>query len=159
MKTKTNLLLPLLAWATLSFSQTLSPSVIALAGGYEKTPSGLTVSWTLGEPVVDPIRSDDVLLTQGFQQPDLKVSTGFVDPAFAFGLSTYPNPASTELIMETEYQKELNFRMVDMTGKIIKEGKWSNKNVVDVSPLSQGIYAIYFTAEGRMVKSELILKQ
>jgi hypothetical protein len=61
--------------------------------------------------------------------------------------------------METEYQKELNFRMVNMTGKIIKEGKWSNKNVIDVSPLSQGIYAIYFSADGRMVKSELVVKK
>ncbi|NND35363.1 MAG: T9SS type A sorting domain-containing protein [Saprospiraceae bacterium] len=159
MKTKITLLFSLILWAFSSSSQTLSPSVIALAGGYEKTPSGMTVSWTLGEPVVDPIRSANVQLTQGFQQPNLKVSTGFTDPGFAFGLSTYPNPASSELIMESDYQEEFHFRMVDVTGKIIKEGKWSNKNVIDVSLLSQGIYAIYFTAEGRMVKSDLIIKQ
>lgn len=153
------LLFPLLIWVTFSYGQTLSPSVIALAGGYEKTPGGTTISWTLGEPVVDPIRSGNVLLTQGFQQPDLKVSTGFVDPAFAFGLKTYPNPVSSELIMETDFLEAVNFRMVDVTGRLIKEGKWSRKNVVDVSALSHGVYAIYFMAEGRMVKSDLILKQ
>ncbi|NND34641.1 MAG: T9SS type A sorting domain-containing protein, partial [Saprospiraceae bacterium] len=156
MKTKITLLFSLVLWAILSTGQTLSPSVVALAGGYEKTPGGLTVSWTLGEPAVDPIRSTSVQLTQGFQQPNLKVSTGFTDPAFAYGLITYPNPASTELIMETDYEETLDFRMVDISGKIIQEGKWSNKNVIDVSFLSQGIYVIYFTNDGRMVKSELI---
>lgn len=153
------LLFTLLAMATCSYGQTLSPSVIALAGGFEKTRGGTTISWTLGEPIVEPIRGEDVQLTQGFQQPDLKVSTGFVDPAFAFGLITYPNPVSSALIMETDYQKTVNFRMVDMAGKLIKKGKWSNKNVLDASELIQGIYAIYFMAEGRMVKSDLIIKR
>ena len=153
------LVVPLLAFVTFSYSQSLSPSVIALAGGFEITPSGTTISWTLGEPIIDPIRGDNVLLTQGFQQPDLKVSTGFIDPTFAFGLKTYPNPVSTTLIMKTDYQETVSFRMVDMAGKLVKEGKWSTKNVLDASPLNQGIYAIYFMAEGRMVKSDLIIKQ
>ena len=153
------ILFPLLTWATFSYSQTLSPSVIALAGGYEKTPGGTTISWTLGEPVVDPIRSAGILLTQGFQQPNLKVSTGFIDPGFAFGLKTYPNPTSSELIMETDFQQEVSFRMVDMTGKLIKAGKWTHKKALDVSSLNQGVYAIYFMAEDKMVKSELIIKQ
>jgi len=139
-------------------AQSISSSVIGLAGGHAKTPDGITLSWTVGEPIVDPVRSDEILLTQGFQQPNLTVSTGFVDPAFAFGLKTYPNPTSGELIMESDYQEQLHFRMVDVTGKIIKEGKWTNKQVIDVSPFLPGIYAIYFIAEGRMVKSELISK-
>jgi len=153
------ILFPLLTWATFSYSQTLSPSVIALAGGYEKTPGGMTVSWTLGELVIEPLRSDNLLLTQGFQQPELKVSTGFVDPAFTHGLSTFPNPTSLELFMQTDYQEAVSFRMVDMAGKLIKEGKWTHKNVVDVSALSQGMYAIYYLVDGRMVRSELINKQ
>jgi len=141
------------------YGQSLSPSVIALAGGYEKTPSGMSVSWTLGEPITDPLRSGKVLLTQGFQQPDLKVSTGFEDPTFEYELATFPNPTSNELIMQTNFQQPIHFRMVDIGGKLIREGQWSVKNVEETSSLSQGVYAIYFMVDGKVVKSELISKQ
>jgi len=122
MRTTMYLLISCLSLTT-GFSQSLSPSVIALAGGFEKTPSGISVSWTLGEPIVDPLRSGNLILTQGFQQPDLRVSTGFEDPSFTSHLTTFPNPVSAELIMETDYTQSNIYRMVDMTGKLIREGE------------------------------------
>lgn len=149
----------LLLGSTLSFSQTLSPSVIALAGGLEKTPSGMTLSWTLGEPIVDPLRSGNVYLTQGFQQPDLKISTGFVDPSFEYSLDVFPNPTQADLILQTGYQGEVGFRMVDVSGRLLREGNWQTREVIDISPLSSGIYVLYFLVEGKMIRSELVSKQ
>ena len=159
MKENLYLFFSLLFFVPSAFGQSLAPSVIALAGGYEKTPSGMSVSWTLGEPITDPLRSGNLLLTQGFQQPDLKVSTGFEDPTFGYELASFPNPASNELIMQTNFQQPIHFRMVDISGKLIREGQWSEKNVVEVSALSQGVYAIYFMVDGKVVRSELISKQ
>jgi len=132
----------LLLGSTLSFSQTLSPSVIALAGGLEKTPSGMTLSWTLGEPIVDPLRTDNVYLTQGFQQPDLKISTGFVDPSFAYSLDVFPNPTQADLVLQTDYEGIIGFRMVEVSGRLLREGNMQTREVIDISPLSQGVYVI-----------------
>ena len=143
----------------LASGQYLSSSVIGLAGGYEKTPNGMTLSWTVGEPVVDPIRSEKILLTQGFQQPGLKVATGFEDPTFESSLQVYPNPVGQVLQMQSDYPASLDFRLVDMTGKLILQGSWITEHTMDVSQLSPGMYALYYLAEGRMVRSELISKQ
>ncbi|NND06252.1 MAG: T9SS type A sorting domain-containing protein [Saprospiraceae bacterium] len=159
MKTFIQTVVWLLLGSMTAFSQTLSPSVIALAGGLEKTPSGMTLSWTLGEPIVDPLRSGNVYLTQGFQQPDLKISTGFVDPGFEYSLEVFPNPTQADLILQSTYQGELSFRMVDVSGRLLREGNMQTREVIDISPLSAGVYVLYFVVEGKMVRSELISKQ
>ncbi len=140
-------------------AQSLSQSVIALAGGYEKTPAGLTVSWTVGEPIVDPLKSGDLLLTQGFQQPDLQVTTGFSDPTFGHDLKVFPNPTSAQLILETDFERALDYRIVDVHGKMIREGELLQSKALNISSLPQGIYAIYFTSEGRMINSQLVSKK
>lgn len=155
MKT-TYLLLLFSSFLGTTFSQTLSPSVIALAGGYEKTPSGMTVSWTLGEPVVDPIKSGNVYLTQGFQQPSLVVSTGFEDPQFSYGLKVFPNPVSDQLMLETDYPDIMQYQIVDPTGKKLRNGEWTIHTAVDISDFQPGMIVIYFLADGRMVRSDLI---
>ncbi len=57
----------------LSFSQSANFEVISSGGGYF-APEGSTVtlSWTLGEPVIETYTSTDntIVLTQGFQQPN-----------------------------------------------------------------------------------------
>lgn len=159
MKTKKLYLLSLMLLGLfVAESQTLSSSVISVAGGYEKTPSGMSLSWTIGEPIVDPLRSGDLVLTQGFQQPDLKISTAFTDPGFEAALSVYPNPASDYLQLETDYEQPIQFHLVDLSGKLINAGVWSQRHAVDVRDLSAGPYALYFIAKERMVKSVLINK-
>jgi hypothetical protein len=50
------------------YSQSLIPDVVTSAGGYFE--SGTTsVSWTLGEPVTEAFTNNNMILTQGFQQP------------------------------------------------------------------------------------------
>ena len=49
-------------------AQSLSPKVIASAGGYF-TGGGNSLSWTMGETFTTTLASANVTLTQGFQQP------------------------------------------------------------------------------------------
>ena len=157
---KTMLFILILSISMIGISaQSLSPSVIALAGGLEKSPTGMTLSWTIGEPIIETLQTENSSLTQGFQQPNLQASTGFEDASFDYSLRTFPNPASTELIMETDFPKSMQFRIVDMQGKLVEEGSWSTKHQLNVSQLPSGVYALYFQVEGRMIKSELIQKQ
>ncbi len=50
------------------FAQTLKPSVIASAGGYQSNTNG-SLSFTIGEPIAKTLTSANNMLTQGFQQP------------------------------------------------------------------------------------------
>ncbi|MDH3243240.1 MAG: T9SS type A sorting domain-containing protein [Saprospiraceae bacterium] len=146
----------------LSFSmaaQSLSPSVLALAGGVERTPNGTTLSWTLGESVTETLGTGEIVLTQGFQQPSLVVSTGYEDPAFDYDLSVFPNPVASELVIETNYHQSISYRLVDTWGKKLKEGQMESRELIDLTLLSSGVYALYFQAEGRMIRSELVVKQ
>ena len=157
---KKTLLFILALWSSaMAWSQSLAPSVIALAGDLEETPSGMTLSWTLGEPVIATHQTASGYLTQGFQQPDLQISTGFIDQTFDFDLSIFPNPAEALLLMQTDYRQEVSHRLVDIQGKLISKGVWTSQYELDVSALPSGIYAIYLMADGRMVRSELIQKQ
>jgi hypothetical protein len=49
-------------------AQTLSPQVIASAGGYQSNASA-SLSFTIGETVIQTFTSPNNILTQGFQQP------------------------------------------------------------------------------------------
>ena len=148
----------MLGMAYLTSAQSISSSVIALAGGFEKTPGGMTLSWTVGEPIIDPVRSDNILLTQGFQQPGLKISTGYQDVSFQYDLRVYPNPTSRVLQMQSDFPEAITFQLVDINGKLIRQDSWITEYSLDVTNLNSGVYAIYYVAQGKIVKSELISK-
>jgi hypothetical protein len=54
-------------------AQTISRSVIAAQGGHY-ADSALQVSYTVGEPITQTLSAVNLMLTQGFQQPDSMVS-------------------------------------------------------------------------------------
>ncbi|MBN3035463.1 MAG: hypothetical protein JW861_07730 [Bacteroidales bacterium] len=61
-----------MAWMTSmtsSYSQSICPEVTASSGDYY-TGTGVTLSWTLGEPATETYQGSAVTLTQGFQQPE-----------------------------------------------------------------------------------------
>ena len=53
-------------------SQTLSPTVIATAGGFF-TGGGSSLSWTMGETFYTTLQNGNVVLTQGQQQPYVEI--------------------------------------------------------------------------------------
>src|SRR5687768_17317651 len=69
------ILLTVLLFSGILFAnaQSLSPKVIASSGGFY-TSGGVTLSWTLGETFTTTLSSPNNILTQGFQQPYIKVT-------------------------------------------------------------------------------------
>ena len=82
-----------------------------------------------------------------------------VDQRFAYSLDVFPNPTQADLILQTGYQGEVGFRMVDVSGRLLREGNWRTREVIDISKLTAGVYVLYFLVEGQMVRSDLISKQ
>lgn len=70
---------------------------------------GYCISQTIGEPVVEYIHTDDVELTQGFQQPSVSEDLRPPNP-LGQGVKVYPNPVYDILTIEmfgsasTDYQ-------------------------------------------------------
>ncbi|HYG17049.1 MAG TPA: S8 family peptidase [Bacteroidia bacterium] len=83
-----------------------------------------------------------------------------------FKLKVYPNPSSSSINISfyTEKQNEMNFEVIDMTGRVVKTiakltNAGSNLETIDISDLSNGVYSIRLTsAEGtasqKIIKTE-----
>lgn len=74
------------------FAQAGAQQVIASSGGYY-VGENLTLSWTVGEPVIETFSGTSVILTQGFQQPySFYLSQILNIPAGWSGVSSYVDP-------------------------------------------------------------------
>ena len=132
------------------FSQSLSPTVIASAGGFAAA-GGYSISQTIGELAVKTLTNNDLLLTQGFQQPQLSVAN-FIEPEeVEWSLNTYPNPVKDMMYIEYSLQEEtdLMLEIRDITGKKVSEEKLEqlsgdSETSVNLSDLRNGIYFLKF---------------
>nr|NQU93634.1 hypothetical protein [Bacteroidota bacterium] len=72
--------------------QSSAQQVISTAGGYFEGEN-ISLSWTLGEPVIETFEGNGIILTQGFQQPYNFYLTQILNiPAGWSGISGYINP-------------------------------------------------------------------
>lgn len=135
--------------------------VVSAAGG-SGTGQGIQVSWTLGETVIETFTGNQNILTQGFHQTRLVVTS--VDPLEYPGLSlsAYPNPVSSILRLEcsgTEIWKA-TFRLVQSDGKLILFQKTGTlPGMIDMGSYAPGFYYLKVSREnGELVKSFKIVK-
>ena len=137
-------------------AQTLSPQVIASGGGFFETSIG-SLSWTLGEPVTETFTNGgiNVILTQGFQQPE-KLSTGISEVVLDnVSVNIYPNPAETNVLLEFSYDKSdrISIEIVDMLGRTLTTDQvdvYKDQEVrydLDVSNFAGGMYLVRLTNE------------
>lgn len=127
-------------------SQTVERDVIAAAGDDFKT-SAFSLSWTLGEPVVETISnpSINVMLTQGFHQSEFKV-TAIKEPlAESFDISVYPNPTPDVLNIRLNSAKEeiIMVQLYSMTGERILFEQMQDKTLqLNLGNLSNASYLL-----------------
>jgi hypothetical protein len=149
------------------FSQKIILSVFASAGDY-KSLSGYSLSWTMGEVMTEMLTSDNIRLTQGFQQPGLAVESGIHDEHREWSVSTYPNPVFQDLIISFQGIREnraVLISLTDMMGRIIILKELKNIPVsynyrLEMNDLERGIYILkIYTQDYRMQKLFKIEKQ
>ena len=106
---------------TLSVSgQQLSHEVISSAGDYFKG-SNATLSWTIGEAVIETFNGTNCILTQGFQQPFISVTGIKKLEDKNLEIKVFPNPASDFLnvrFIATE-KIDLIIELIDLNGKVL----------------------------------------
>jgi hypothetical protein len=142
-------------------AQSISPEVIASAG--EHFDNGTTqLSWTLGEVVIDTYDNGSNILTQGFHQTELTV-TSIEETLSDVRMNLYPNPTSEFLNIELgNNEKDINLQLYDMSGKLIHKDVITantNKFVLPMQSVATGKYLVQMQSEdGKLNTTHQVIK-
>ena len=146
--------------------QSLERQVIGSAGGYD-VAGGVSLSFTIGEPVVETAISGSVVLTQGFQQPD-DIGVGIKEEIkIKMDYTVYPNPTENLIFIEmtTEEQVEVKITLVNTLGQTIDELSMTSlvngtvKETMDLSLLAAANYILVMSdLSGNVLESFKIKK-
>lgn len=144
----------LCAMCTLNvFSQ--NQNVISNGGNYQES-SGGSLTWTIGEVVINTLESPDVHVTQGFNQDWLNFLNIEVFSE-KINVSVFPNP-TTEFI-NIEADKKSDLVIYDASGKSVGQYKIDKTDQIDLSDFSAGIYYLNFSRKNAKLKTIKIIIQ
>ena len=126
------------------YAQSVAPAVNASSGGYY-TGNDATLSWTIGEGVVETFTGLNSILTQGFQQPKYTITSIEKAANLDYKISVYPNPTSDLIKVEIESLDNFYFRveLIDLQGKRLHQQNMSGQNnTLDLQQYATGIYIL-----------------
>ncbi len=131
----------LLFTASSGFSQEIARDVVATSGD-RFSVNGISLSWTLGEPVSGTSGLGPVL-TQGFQQVDEVSVVAVAGTSLKNGIRVFPNSTFGILHIQIEGDGRYFFQLFNAAGK--SQGKKSSvskkeEGSLDISNLAQGHY-------------------
>ncbi|PBQ31416.1 hypothetical protein CNR22_06445 [Sphingobacteriaceae bacterium] len=72
-------------------------------------------------------------------------------------VSYFPNPASTEVTLTSGTTVEISYGIVDILGREVKNGTFSNTTKLDVSTLQNGSYLIRLSAGSEVTYKKLVI--
>lgn len=135
--------------------------VISSTGGNGSNGAG-SMSYTLGELVIDTQTSGSNALTQGFHQPKLTITAISELPGPSFSITAFPNPASDLVTLKAEKgeTEKLGYALLDFQGKLLFKGNLLNGEVqIPFSTLPAATYILKIVKEGKDIKTMKIVKQ
>lgn len=133
-------------------SQQLSHQVMVPAAGIVIS-GGTHYTHTIGEPAILILASEEKLLTEGFQQPRVKMQIGTKPDGN--GVNAYPNPVKDIIWIELfgDFSRTFNITIINIYGlEVFREelsftGKFWYKDYRSVADLKPGFYLIRFISK------------
>lgn len=128
------------------FSQSKTLEVNPAAGDVFTT-SDISLSWTIGEGVIETFSNNEIVLTQGFQQPSLKVTLIDESDQINFQVNIYPNPTRDLLTINMQSENEIacTAELFDMSGKLLFRKDLTGREItetLDLSSYSSNVYIL-----------------
>lgn len=125
-------------------------SLVSTAGDFFQTEN-YTLSWSLGEVISETYSGTNIVLTQGFQQPDQLPNT-INNPKgkMSWSFHLYPNPCQQFIyieLMNNEIRTQLpdRYEIYDIQGKQIVTGLITEPVLkLDMSSFKNSVYGIRF---------------
>ena len=116
--------------------------VIGSTGNLTNTGT-IQASSNVGETVITTTLQSNLIVTQGFEQPDTMFTTGInIMNNIKFNIYVYPNPVSNELIIETNFNTEQKFEIINMVGQTLYTSNINKKATVNTSTFANGVYIL-----------------
>jgi hypothetical protein len=146
----------------LFFSISISgQEVISTAGDFHFA-GGHSVSWTIGEPVIDTWTAGGTVISQGFQQPILDIVSVYEHPDPSIDINAYPNPTSDflNLVVANDDVEKLSYQLFDITGKLLDSQQIiSEKTEIKFTQFPVATYYLKITSGNTELKTFKIVKQ
>lgn len=134
-----------------------SQEVISSQGDSYTNSSG-SLDFTIGESVTFTGSDGTNDLTQGFHQSNWSF-VGVDDQLPEIIISVFPNPMEETLVISTEEFDNVNYKMIDASGRIVRENKLTETNTnISVGELSPGNYQIVLFENERQTKTFKLIK-
>jgi len=143
-----------LSGATTAAAQNLSPTVISSSGGYGSA-DGTSLSWTTGELVSKTFSADTLMLTQGFQQGEITVTTTANElQGLSMDVKVYPNPVRNMLNVDFQemVDQSARIKLINLNGKVIFTREITNSSNItriNLNGNTPGTYMLEVSINGR----------
>lgn len=151
--------------ATASAQQAqLQRSVIASTGSTAQINNTI-IQYTIGDVLVNSIESPPLLVTQGFQQPEVAGNESDPEINFVNSFIVYPNPATGSTNLEFDLLKSgaINLQLVNNAGQTIRNfsvnllaGKI--KYPILLSGLPSGLYYVVLKTGNQQYSEKLVIQ-
>lgn len=161
MKRRYNTLLMVGLALLLSYEAGNAQQVVSSSGGEGSGTNG-TLSYTLGEIIIDTQTAGNNTITQGFHQPKLIVTALREMAGENMSIKAYPNPAHEFVILkisESDF-KDCSWQLYDLSGRLLLQEKLLEDEVtIPMTNRSPGTYLLKITQSGMEVQEFKIIKQ
>ena len=147
--TRSRLLIPLLVLLPFVLSaQDFKQYIFSSQGNYAES-STMSISWTIGDNFIETLSTGDGSITQGFQQPFLKLVEVKHPELLAFDAQIFPNPTYGKLSVSIKNNEATyNMEVFDIQGRMLLERKSSDPlSEIDLTPYATGTYFLRITDE------------
>jgi hypothetical protein len=144
-----------------ALSQSLSPQVLASGGAQVQDPSGISLSWTLGELSTE-LLDQGISLQQGFQQGAFSMTVQTQSSFLSDDQwQAFPNPVRYTLQVSTSFDQVWHYALFDGLGRGVLSGKNQTPFLqIDLPPLAQGLYWLQIRdASGRLAHKKIFIQQ
>jgi hypothetical protein len=134
--------------------------VISSSGSTLKNSIG-SLSFTVGELVIDTKNAGTTTITQGFHQTKLTITAMNVLREQNFSISAFPNPTNdfVNLKIEKGEIRDIEFILFDLQGKVLSNRKIESTNTeVSFSGYNSGNYLLKVIQKGKEIQTFKIVK-
>jgi hypothetical protein len=134
--------------------------ILSSSGGSEQNSSG-SISYTLGEMVVDTKVNGATTITQGFHQTQIIVTAISEPSVTGFSMAVFPNPTNDFVTLKIEKGEiqNLGFIVFDAQGRFLLKGELTgSEQKVSFEKLNPGAYFIKILNNGVELQTFKIVK-
>ena len=140
-------------------AQQTSPEIISTSGNYDYNANN-SISWTIGELVIETESNSNNTLTQGFHQTNY-IITDMEDSELDYQVSVYPNPTTNHVFVKMNNTEDFHIYLYDLNGKMLSHSKNEKQTAqIDMSIFAAASYILrLYNAENQFIRSYKIIKQ